>query len=261
MEDLDAASIDDVADFFRTFYAPNNAVLSICGDFSAANARAMVERYFGAIPSGPALPPLPGRSDIPLRIGREIRETARQSVALPRIYLAFRTPPYGAEEFYAGDVLSRVLSGGKSSRLYRTLVRESRLAKDVAAFSLPVVTGATMQVIVATAAAGTEPERLEAALLAEVQAVREATELPAEIARALTGIESRRIFSLQQVGERADDLSMFSTLFDEPERINTELDRYRAVTAERVRGFAVDFLHEENRVVLTYLPLVPKAAA
>jgi zinc protease len=261
MEDLDAASLDDVRDFFRTFYAPNNAVLSICGDFDPAEARAVVERYFGPIPRGPEIPPLPGRPEIPWRTGSELRETVEGAVALPRVYLAFRTPPYGTEEFYAVDLLSRVLAGRKSSRLYRSLVRERRLAKDVAAYAFPIVTGAAMLVVVATANPGIDTAALEAALLAELEAVQEAPELPAEIERAVTGVEARRIMGLQEVGERADELSMFTTLFDDPERINTELDAIRAVTPERVRRFALEYLRADNRVVLTYLPRATQEAA
>ncbi|MDP9348045.1 MAG: insulinase family protein [Gemmatimonadota bacterium] len=261
MDDLDAASLEDVADFFRTYYAPSNAVLSVCGDFDAAEARALVERWFGPIPRGPELPPLPGRPDVPWRIGSEVRETVESAVALPRVYLAFRIPPYGEEEFYAGEVLARVLASGRSSRLYRALVRERRLAKDVSAYAFPVVTGAAMLVVVATANPGTDAAALERALLAELEELQRAPELPAEIERAVTGVEATRLMGLQQVAERADDLSMFTTLFDEPERINTELDRVRAVTAERVRRFALDYLRADNRVVLTYLPRARQEAA
>ena len=261
MEDLDAASLDDVRDFFRTYYAPNNAVLTLCGDFDPAAARAMIERYFGPIPRGPEVPPVPGRPEIPHRIGSEVRQTVESDVALPRVYLAFRIPPVSADEFYAGDVLAHLLASGKSSRLYRALVRERRLAKDVGAYAFPLVTGAAMLVVVATANPGVEAAALEAALLAAVEEMQRAPELEAEIRRAATGIESRHLMGLQQVGERANDLSMYTTLFDDPGRINTELDRYRAVTPERVRRFALEFLGADNRAVLTYLPRARAEAA
>jgi zinc protease len=253
MEDLDAATLDDVEAFFRTYYAPNNAVLTICGDFERAEALALVQRYFGEIPRGPEVPPLPGSPAVAPRLERPVRETVTAEVALPRVYLAFRIPPYGSEEFFAADVAATVLATGKSSRLYRSLVRERRLAQSVVAFAFPIVTGAAMLVIWATANPEVEVTDLEAAIWVELEALASHPKGD-EIARALTGIESRQLISLQRVGERADQLSMFATLFGEPERINTELEEYRAVTTERVGRFALEHLGRDAGAVLTYLP-------
>jgi predicted Zn-dependent peptidase len=255
MEDLDAASLDDVADFFRTYYAPNNAVLTLCGDFDPAEARRLVERWFGPIPRGPAIPPLPGRPALePFKLGREVRHTSRGGVPLPRVYLAWRIPVYGSADYYAADVASELLAGGKSARLYRRLVREQRLARSVAAFLLPVVTGSSAFIARGNLPAGEDPAVLERALLDEIE--RLATELvdPVELERAITGLEARQLFELQKVNERADQISMLTTYFDTPELIVTELDRYRAVTAEDVRRVAAEYLTPDNRVVLTYLP-------
>jgi zinc protease len=254
MEDLDAATLDDVMEFFRTYYAPNNAVLTLCGDFAPAKARTLLERYFGPIPRGPETPPLPGRPDLEPRLGSEIREQVEAEVALPRVYLAYRIPPYGADGFYPADVTAHILSAGRSSRLYGSLVRERQIAQDVVAFAYPVVTGAAMLVLWATARPETTLEQLERELLAEIDAIAREDVADAELSRALTGIEARRLVGLQQVSERADQLSMFTTLFDDPELINTELARYRAVRAEDVRRFALEFLQADNRVVLTYSP-------
>lgn len=254
MEDLDAATLDDVTEFFRTYYTPNNAVLTLCGDFDPSAARQLVERYFGPIPRGPEPPPLPGRTEVPPRLGGEVRQTVQGAVALPRVYLAYRIPPYGDERFYSADVTAHLLAAGKSSRLYRSLVRERRLAQDVVAFAFPIVTGAAMLVAWATARPGVALEELEATLLAEIDALARGEASEAEIRKAVTGIEARQIIALQRVGERADQLSMFTTFFDAPERINTELDSYRAVSTDDVRRFALDFLQADNRVVLSYLP-------
>jgi zinc protease len=254
MEDLDAATLDDVSEFFRTYYSPNNAVLTVCGDFDPPTARRWIDEYFGTLPEGPAVPPLPGRPELPPRLDAEVRQQVESAVALPRVYLAFRIPPYGDDEFYAGSVAAHLLAYGKASRLYRALVRESRIAKDVAGFAFPVVTGSAMLVLWATAQAGVGAEELEARLLAEIESMRTAPPDPAEMQRAITGIESRQVFSLQQVGERADQISMFTTLFDEPDRVNTELDRYRRVHGEAVRRFALNYLGGDNRAILTYVP-------
>ena len=255
MEDLDAASLDDVADFFRTYYAPNNAVLTLCGDFDPAEARRLIDRWFGPIPRGPAIPPLPGKPALePFKLGREVRHTSVGGVPLPRIYLAWRIPAYGTPEYYAADVASELLAGGKSARLYRHLVRERRLARSVAAFLLPVVTGGSAMIARGNGSAGDDPAVLERAMLDEVE--RMATELadPVEMERAITGLEARHLFEMQKVNERADQISMLTTYFDQPELVATEVDRYRAVTAEDVRRVAAEYLTADNRVVLTYLP-------
>ena len=253
MEDLDAATLDDVGEFFRTYYAPNNAVLTVCGDFEPGATRDLIDRYFGSIPRGPAIPPVPGRVSIPTRMERPIRETVEGDIALPRVYLAFRVPPYGDDRFYPADLLAHLLASGKSSRLYRSLVRERRLAQSVVAFAFPVVTGAAMMVLWATANPDVDPAELERALWDELEEVgRQVPEQ--ELARALTSIEARQIIGLQQVGERADQISMYATLFDDPDRINTELDRYRAVSAQDVRAFALAYLAADAAVTLNYLP-------
>jgi len=254
MEDLDAATLDDVSEFFRTYYAPNNAVLTICGDFDPTQARAWIEKYFGPVPRGPETPPLPGQPEIATRIGREVRERKESDVALARVYFAHRIPPYGSDGFYAADVAAHILASGKSSRLFRSLVREQRVAQDVVAFAFPVVTGSSMMVLWATAQPATTAEAMESLMLAEIDAIARGEVTEAEVERALTNIEARHVIGMQQVSERADQLSMFTTLFDDPELINTEIDRYRAVTRDDVRRFALEHLQSDNRVVLTYVP-------
>jgi len=260
MADLDAATLDDVREFFRTYYAPNNAVLTLCGDFDAQQARDLVERYFGPIPRGPEIPPLPGTTAIPTRLEAPVRQEVEGAVALPRVYLAFRIPPYGEEEFHAGDVAAHVLATGKSSRLYRSLVRERRMAQSVVAFAFPIVTGAAMLVLWATASPGVEVAALETALWEELQGVGKAVSQE-EVDRAVTGIEARQTLALQQVGERADQLSMFATLFDDPDRINRELEEYRAIRAESVARFAAEYLRPEAAVTLVYRPRAAQEAA
>ncbi len=259
MADLDAATLDEVAEFFSTYYAPNNAVLTVCGDFDPEETRTLIDRYFGPIARGPDVPPLPGAPDLEPRIGAEIREIVEGEIALPRVYLAFRVPPYGTDDFYAADVAAHLLAAGKSSRLYRSLVRERRIAQDVVAFAFPIVTGAAMLVVWATASPGVEPEELERHLLAEIDALGRAEAPAAEVEKAVTGIESGQIIALQQVSERADQISMFTTLFDDPERINHELDSYRDVSPEAIRRIALSHLGTDNRVVLTYVPRVSGA--
>lgn len=259
MEDLDAASLEDVEEFFRTYYTPNNAVLTLCGAFAPTEARALVERYFGEIPAGPAVPPLPGTTELPPTLGGEVREVVEQDISLPRLYLTYRIPAYGETDFYTAAVVAQILAWGKASRLYHGLVREKRLAQDVVAYAFPIVAGAAILVLWATARPGVEPATLEAELLSEIEALRDIS--TTEVERALNLIEARRLVELQSVDERADQLSMYATLFDDPGRINTELDRYRAVTPAAVRDFVDRYLGADNRAVLLYQPKTEGGAA
>ncbi|HET6764038.1 MAG TPA: pitrilysin family protein [Longimicrobiaceae bacterium] len=261
MDDLDAAGLDDVADFFRTYYAPNNAVLSLVGDFDPAEARALVEKWFGPIPRGPAIPPIPGQPSVPPRLGGEIREEVTADVPLPRVYLGYRTARYGQPEFYVAEVCAELLAGGKSARLYDSLVRERRLAQTVGAFAFPTITGAGALIVRVNAAPGVTAEEIEAGTLKSIEALRDAPPGAEEMATALTGIVARQVMSLQKLSDRADQISMSTMHFDDPELVNGELDRYRAVTAEDVHRFAVEALTAENRAVLTYVPASAAAEA
>src|SRR5690606_8267470 len=122
------------------------AVLTICGDYEREMALELVQRYFGDIPSGPPTPPLPGQPDLPPTLSGPIRETVESEVALPRVFVGFRIPPYGSREFYAADVVAHLLGSGKASRLYTSLVRR-QVAQNVSAFAFPIVTGASMLIV------------------------------------------------------------------------------------------------------------------
>jgi predicted Zn-dependent peptidase len=251
MADIDAASLEDVEAFFRTYYAPNNAVLSIVGGFERERAVALVERYFGEIPAGPPIPPLPGQPELPATLQGEIRAIVYQAVSLPRLYLGYRIPTYGTAEHYAASVATAILTWGKASTLYRGLVR-GRLAQDVVGYAFPIVVGAAMQLLWVTAQPGVDPEQLEAATLEHIARLADIDD--AEVERAVNLMETRYLAELQKVDERADLLSMYATLFDDPARINTELDRIRGVRAEDVRAFARACLGEANRALIWYLP-------
>jgi zinc protease len=258
MEDLDAASLDDIKAFFRTWYAPNNAVLAIVGDVEPADARRWVSRYFGGIPANPAIPIL-GDLALPPTLGGERRETVPDRVPLPRIYLGFRAPVFGDERMDALDVASQILAGGKGSRLHRRLVREERIAQDVALFGLGFVGGASMCAGWATVRPGVQVERVERAFLEELDRMAHEPVTDDELARARALVETDELGALQRVEERADRLAMYATLFDDPDLVNRMLGRYLSVTAERIRDVAGAVFQPDNRVVLTYVPLLPRA--
>jgi predicted Zn-dependent peptidase len=252
MDDLDAATLEDVGAFFRTYYVPNNAVLTVCGDFEKTRALDLVAKYFGEIPPRTPIPELPGRTQLPVKIGSTVREHVVGEVPLPRVIAAFRVPPYSDPDFYLADVAASVLGTGRSSRLYRTLVRERRVAKDVVTYAYPVVTGAAMMLCWATGYPHVTLAALEEALLEEVQGLAQVTD--DEVERAVALAETHILETVERVSTRADLLSMFETLFGDPARVNSELERIRAVTPARLRGFATDFLGEDNRAVLLYEP-------
>ena len=258
MDDLDAASLEDVSAFFRTYYAPNNAVVSVVGDVDAAEVMAAAERYFGRIPANPAIPPLRDLS-LPLTLGGEQRETVYDRVPLPRVHVGFRAPVFGDTRLDALEMAGQILAGGKGSRLNRRLVREERIAQDVTLFTLGFVGGASICAGWATVRPGVDVARVEAAFHEEL--ARLTTELVSEdeLARARALTEADELGSLQRVEERADRLSMFATLFDDPALINTMLPRYLAVTPEAIRDAAAEVFRADNRLVITYLPEGPAA--
>jgi predicted Zn-dependent peptidase len=252
MEDIGAATLEDVADFFSTFYVPNNAVLTLAGDFDSDAALRLVDRYFGEIPSGDLIPALPGRVEIPSVIGGTVRDVVVDDVPLPRVYLGVRVPPLTSDRFHTGDVAATVLGGGKSSRLYRSLVREKRVAKDVLAYLFPLQTSASLLLFWITGYPGAHPDDLEKALIEEIEDLGSVDQK--EMDRAVAMTETHILRNIQQTGSRADLLSMFDQTFDDPARLNTEVDRVRAVTRAQVQDFGAEFLGSDNRAFLTYLP-------
>ena len=255
MEDLDAASLEDVSSFFRLHYAPNNAVITIVGDVEPAVVRAWVARYFGGIPANPNLPvKLPDLS-LPPTLGGEIREIVPDRVPLPRLFWGFRAPVYGDPRLDALDLAGQILAGGKGSRLHRRLVREERLAQDVAIFSMGFTGGASVTAGWATARPGTDLERLEAVFSEELERITREPISPDELERARALTEADELGALMRVDERADRLSMYATLFDDPDLINRMLPRYLSVTAEDIQRVAADVFRPDNRVVLTFLPV------
>jgi predicted Zn-dependent peptidase len=253
MEDLTAASLDDVSRFFATYYAPNNAVLTVAGDFDPKAALAGIERHFGPIPANPDLPEAPA-GEVPDSLGGEVREVVPDQVELPRVHLAYRIPPFGTEAHQAFDVISDLLGTGRASRLYRSLVRDQQLAADVAAFVFPWAHGSTGLGIWATARPEVEVDVLERELLAEVDRLAADGPTDEELARVRTLHAAAVETGLEQLGERADRISQYACLFDDPDLVNSEVARYDAVDAARVRRVMADRAGADNRLVLTYVP-------
>jgi predicted Zn-dependent peptidase len=252
-DDLNAASLDDIAHFFATYYTPDNAVLTIAGDFEPESARELVNAYFGPIPRGRGKPPLPDMT-LPETFGGTVREVVQDDVSLPRLYLAFRSPAFGSGEYYAASVAAAILGMRKGSRLQRSLVRERQIAVDASAFTFDLPKGADILVVDVTARPEITPEQLEHEVIAEIDRLRRDGVVQSEVDRAIALLGTDFVTSMQQAGERADQLSRYATYFGDPSLINEQMDRYRAVTAADVNRFAARSLGEDNRAFLMYVP-------
>ena len=254
MDDLDAASLEDIAEFFRTYYTPDNAVVTIAGDFSGVDARAMVETYFGAVPRGGDRPALPDMS-VPFTYGGPQRDVVPDACALPRVFVASRMPVLGSDEYYAASVCAAILGLRTCSRFEQSLVRTQRVASSASCFTFDLAKGADLFVADVTALPDITPERLEAAVHAELDLMHEHGVTEKEVQRAIALTETHFVTSLQSAAERADQLSRFATYFGDPALVNEQPARYRAVTAAHVTAFARDYLARHNRATLLYVPL------
>ncbi|GAC1481191.1 MAG: pitrilysin family protein [Gemmatimonadaceae bacterium] len=253
MEDLSAATLEDVAAFCRTYYTPDNAVLTIAGDFEPAAARSLVEQYFAPIPRGPGVPPLPDMT-VPDAFGEERRAIVTDDVALPRLFLAMRSPVMGSDDYYPASVCAAVLGLRKGSRLHRALVRERQVCSSAHAFTYDLAKGSDVLVVDATARPGILSETLENEVGRELDRVHEHGVTADEVGRAIALVETEIISALQSAGDRADRLSLFATYFGSPDLVNDQLTRYAAVTADEVTRFARRRLGRDNRASLLYVP-------
>jgi zinc protease len=258
MADLNAADIRDVKDFFRIYYAPNNAVLTLVGDLDPQETLERVKKYFGSIPSQPS-PPKVDLSE-PEHFG-ERRETIDDPLArLPRFLISYHIPPGNTADNYALQVLANILSSGQSSRFYRHLVKEKQLAVSVSAEPDARI-GPSLFYIDATPRPGVKPEDLEKAIYEEIDIVKKDGVTEQEIEKARTQFLRSQISSRQSSLSTAIRLGQYAVYFNDPNLINTMYDKYRAVTAEDVKQAAQRFLVEGDRTVVTTLPASSPAKA
>jgi predicted Zn-dependent peptidase len=250
MEDLGAASLDDIRDFFRTWYRPDNAVLTLIGDFAPAEAKQLVEQYFGDIPAGGPVPEF----DLQRRpLGGERRERYASPIQLPRLYRLYHLPKMGDADWIAADLLSSILSGDKASRLEKALVLEQQIATDVAAYVLPTeATG--MLLVQATAKEGVTIEQVESALDAEIARVARDGVSGDELTRAKNRAEVEFAHQEENYDSRADLIGMMATYFGDPARIHSWLDPYHAATRDAIAGVAAQYLVAENSVTSVFVP-------
>jgi zinc protease len=251
-EDLQAASLADVKEFFRTYYAPNNASLALVGDFQTAEVKPLVEKYFGPIVRGPQKPPV---TAVTLPHKSEQRETMRDQVQLAKVLIGWVGPK--PLEKPAANILMRILAGGKAGRLYHDLVYDKKIAQDVSAsWDSGMQLGGTIE-LTATVQAGHTPEEVEAALAGEVKRARETPPAADELERAKRNLKAELFAQLENVGGfggKADQLNYYELWTQDPASFTRNLEAALAVTPEQVQKFAQDYLGDEQRVVIHVLP-------
>jgi zinc protease len=253
MEDLSAASHEDVVQFFKTYYVPNNASLVIAGDIEIDEARRLVEKWFAEIPRGPDPPPIVPPA---VTLTSVKRETMTDRVQLPRLYLAWHTPPVFAPGDAAMDLVSSLLTGGKNSRLYRRLVYELQIAQDVNAFQQSQKLGSIFA-IVATARPGQSLDKIQQVIDEELDKLRREPPDQREMTRALNQIEASFFRGMERVGGfsgKADRLNAYYTWTGMPDYFEEDLARYRATSAQDISSAVTHYLPRDRRVELIVLP-------
>ena len=255
-EDIEAATLDDVSAFFSTWYLPNNATLTICGDFDEAEARALVDRYFADIPAGPE-PTHAAVAPVKLSAETVVRET--DDVPLGKVWIAWHTPALFAPGDAELDILSSVLTDGKDARLYKALVRDSQVAKDVRAYQGSGSLG-SLYVIEATASTGHTTDEVVAAVdqvLASLKSAGGPTD--DEVAVAKVNWEAAFLQGLENISSKADLLGMYNTRTGDPGYLSKDMARYLAVDTAGVKA-ALDTWFVPERVVLHVLPKTAEPA-
>jgi zinc protease len=253
MEDLTAASYEDVVQFFKKYYVPNNASLVVAGDIDLDTAQAAVEKWFGEIPRGAEVEPVAP----PAAYLNEVKQkTITDKVQLPRLYLAWLTPRAYAPGDATLDVVSSILTGGKNSRLYKRLVYDTQIAQDVSAFQQSQALGGAFT-IVATASPGHTTGEIHKIIDEELDRLRQEPPDVREVQRAINQIEAQFYRQIERVGGfsgKADQLNAYYTSAGDPDYFAEDLARYTATTASDVQATIVKWLPRDRRVELIVEP-------
>jgi len=253
MEDLTAASFEDVARFFRTYYVPSNASLVIAGDIDIAATRKLVEKWFSDVPAGKPVPKLTAPTVV---LDGVKKKTITDRVQLPRLFLAWHTPGILQPGDAAMDVVSNLLTGGKNSRLYKRLVYEMQIAQDVNAAQQSQALDSNF-LIIATARPGQTLDKIQAVIDEELDKLRATPPDAREMQRALNQIEANFYRGMERVGGfggKANQLNAYYTETGQPDYFQKDLDRYRALTPADIKAAVEKYLPKDRRVELSVLP-------
>jgi zinc protease len=253
MADLSAASLEDVKGFFRSYYTPNNAVLSIAGDITPAEARRLVERWFGAVPRGPEVKrPAPA----PFALAADVPGTLEDRVQVPRLYDSWHTQKAFAPDDAALSAAAQVLAGGKASRLYQRLVYQLEIASDVYAYQDGGRLDGEFRVV-ATARPGHGLDELQQVVTEEIARLAAQGPTPRELERVVNGVETQALDNMQQVGGFggiADQLNQYAYFAGTPDYFEQDLDRFRKLTPADLQRVVRQYLADAHKVVLSVVP-------
>jgi zinc protease len=251
MEDLNAANVKDVAEFFKTYYAPNNAVLTLVGDFKTSEALAKIEKYFGNIPAQPP-PPKVDMSE-PKQNG-ERRKTLDDPLAqVTRLDIAFKVPAGNTPDWYALYVLGEILSTGQSSRFYQQLVRDKQVAVQVNAGTFER-RGPSLFLVDVFITPGKDPKEVEKLVNDELERVKNEFVTDAELQKVRMQVKRAKVQQLEGTLFRAQALGENAVFYNDPNVINTGNDKLMSVTKEQIQKAARTYLIESNRTVITTAP-------
>ena len=250
MEHLDAAEAADYKTFYDTYYVPNNAVLSIAGNIDIDDTKEMIEKYFGTIPKGAEVP-RPSIVEPPMTA--EVRDTVYDKIQLPAVVQAYRIPAQGTEDYYAVSMLATLLADGQSSRLNKSLVDEQQLALGAAAIPLDMEDpGVTLMYAIANM--GVDAQQLEEGVNAEVRRVQENGLTDREYQKLRNQVEADFVTGNAGIEGIAENLANYHMYYGDADLINTEINRYLAVTKADIQRVAKAYFQPTNRVTLHYLP-------
>ena len=245
--DVESAKLEDVREFFRQYYTPNNATLTIVGDFDKNKIKGQVEKYFGTIPEGPAVPKITVTTPA---ITSERHATITDQVELPRVYIGWITPPVFQPGDAESDLFSVILAGGKSSRLYKTLVYDKEIAQDVSASIEETGLGSIFELEV-TAKPGVKPEDLEKAIDEEMDKLRKDGPTTAEVDRARNVTETGLVRGLQRTNGVAYRLNYYNQYAGTPDYFSKDLARYDAITPADIKN-VIEKVFAKNASAVVY---------
>ncbi|HZY82912.1 MAG TPA: pitrilysin family protein [Cyclobacteriaceae bacterium] len=251
MDHLNAATLDEFIDFYKTFYVPNNATLSIAGDIDIDNAKTLIAKYFKDIPKGTK--PIPRPTVTEPQQTKEVRDVVLDNIQLPAVIHAYHMPAQGTPDSYALDMLSTLLSGGESSRLNKALVDDQKTAFQVGSFPFSLEDPG-LYIVLSVANMGVNAETLEKAMDVEIEKVQKELISEKEFQKVKNQVESQFVQQNASMAGIAEQLANYHVYFGDANLINTEINRYNKVTREDLQRVAKKYLTKENRVSLFYLP-------
>jgi predicted Zn-dependent peptidase len=251
MADLSAASVEDIASFFRTYYAPNNAVIAIVGDVDTKTTLAKIEKYFGTISRQPA-PPKVDMTEPAMQAERRM-SVEDALVRLPRVDFAYKIPASDSPDDDALSVLSTILSGGRSARFYESLVRQKQVASNVNTI-LQESRGPNLFYIIGVPAPNAKVGDLETAIDAEIERIKNGPIADWELEKARIAAKRRFVSTMGSTLSRAVELSQNAMFYNDPEMFTKRADRLQKVTAEDVQRVARKYFTKENRAVVITMP-------